>query len=40
MTRYSPEFEVKVTRVGNDSETAIVIDDDKPPDNMKQQLKF
>ena len=38
MTRYSPEFEVKVTRVGN-SETSGVIEE-KPPEKMKEQLKF
>lgn len=38
MTRYSPEFEVKVTRVGN-SETNVVIEE-KPPEELKQQLQF
>lgn len=37
MTRYSPGFEVKVTRVGN-SETSGVIEDDLP--EKKEQLKF
>ena len=39
MTRYSPEFEVKVTRVGN-SETSGVIDENPIEKNMKEQLRF
>ena len=40
MTRYTPEFEVKVTRVGSgNSETSGVIEE-KPPEKMKEQLKF
>ena len=38
MTRYTPEFEVKVTRVGN-SETSGVIEE-YPPEEKKEQLKF
>ena len=37
MTRYTPEFEVKVTRVGN-SETSGVIEEYSP--EKKEQLKF
>ena len=38
MTKYSPEFEVKVTKVGN-PETDVVIED-KPPEDIRPQLKF
>ena len=37
MTRYSPEFEVKVTRVGNPETNGVIEPMEK---NMKEQLKF
>ena len=40
MTRYSPEFEVKVTRVGSNSEVSGVIDEKPPLETTKEQLKF
>ena len=39
MTRYSPEFEVKVTRVVNPESSDVIIEE-RPPENVKGQLRF